>query len=67
MFASEDAHYSVHKMAAFEGLGEAAVRSVAVDAKGKMDLKALEAEIKKAKEEGAHPFMVFGTAGQWFI
>lgn len=54
-------------MAAFEGLGESAVRSVSVDAKGKMDLKALEAEIKKAKEEGAHPFMVLGTAGQCYI
>ncbi|CAB3379000.1 Hypothetical predicted protein [Cloeon dipterum] len=63
LFASEDAHYSIHKMAALEGLGEAAVRSVTCDSQGRMDLKALEAEIQVAKRDGVHPFMVVATAG----
>ncbi|KAF4518130.1 hypothetical protein B566_EDAN004480 [Ephemera danica] len=67
LFASEDAHYSVHKMAALQGLGENSVRSVPVDAEGRMDVEALERDVLKSREEGARPFLVMATAVQGVV
>lgn len=63
VFTSEDAHYSVKKLAAFLGLGTGNVYCVKVDGRGKMSVDDLEAQISRAVEEGAVPLMVSATAG----
>lgn len=63
LFTSEDAHYSIKKMASFLGLGTDNVYTVKTDARGKMDAAHLEQEIRRALDEGAKPFMVSATAG----
>lgn len=63
VFTSEDAHYSVKKLAAFLGFGYDNVYLVKVDDRGKMLVSDLEAQIARAIEEGAVPLMVSSTAG----
>ncbi|EFN89498.1 cysteine sulfinic acid decarboxylase [Harpegnathos saltator] len=63
IFTSEDAHYSVKKLAAFLGIGYDNVYSVKVDSRGKMLVSDLEAQIARATREGAVPLMVSSTAG----
>lgn len=63
IFTSEDAHYSVAKLASFMGLGSDSVFKVQTDARGKMCIEHLESEIQRAKDEGAFPFMVSATGG----
>ncbi|KAK9502790.1 hypothetical protein O3M35_011496 [Rhynocoris fuscipes] len=63
MFTSEDAHYSVKKMAALQGIGSDNVYLVKTDNRGKMDPQELRRQVKKARDEGAVPFMVSATAG----
>lgn len=63
LFTSEDAHYSVKKMASFLGLGSDNVYHVQVDERGRMDVDHLTSEIERAKAEGGQPFMVSATAG----
>lgn len=63
LFTSEDAHYSVKKMASFLGLGTDNVYTVRTDSRGKMDVCHLEQQVRRAVEEGARPFMVSATAG----
>jgi glutamate/tyrosine decarboxylase-like PLP-dependent enzyme len=63
LFTSEDAHYSIKKMASLLGLGSDNVYLIRCNAKGKMDVQHLEQEIQRALEEGAAPFMVSATAG----
>lgn len=63
VLTSEDAHYSVQKMAALFGLGSDNVYAVQVDARGKMRPQHLEEQILRAREEGAQPFMVLATEG----
>uniref|UniRef100_A0A668A347 Glutamate decarboxylase like 1 n=1 Tax=Myripristis murdjan TaxID=586833 RepID=A0A668A347_9TELE len=63
MFTSQECHYSISKAAAFLGIGTKNVYVVPSDKRGKMIPAALEEQIKKAKNEGAEPFMVNATAG----
>lgn len=63
VFTSEDAHYSVKKLAAFLGIGYDNVYQVKVDDRGKMMVSDLEAQIARAVKEGAAPLMVSATAG----
>lgn len=63
VFTSEDAHYSVQKLASFMGIGMSNVFSVKVDSRGKMCVKDLEKKVQKALEEGAVPLMVSATSG----
>ncbi|KDR09499.1 Cysteine sulfinic acid decarboxylase, partial [Zootermopsis nevadensis] len=63
LFTSEDAHYSIKKMASLLGLGSDNVYLVHCNSKGKMDVQHLEQQIQTALEEGAVPFMVSATAG----
>lgn len=63
IFTSEDAHYSVKKLAAFLGIGYDNVYQVKVDSKGKMLVSDLEVQIARAIGEGAAPLMVSSTAG----
>ncbi|KAJ8979956.1 hypothetical protein NQ317_001541 [Molorchus minor] len=67
VFTSEDAHYSVKKMAAFLGLGTDNVYLVKTDSRGRMDVGHLEEEIQKSLSEGAAPFMVSATSGTTVI
>jgi len=66
LFASEDAHYSIHKMAALLGLGEQNVCLVQTDKAGHMDPLHLDSQLQKIKATGAVPFMVVATAGMIF-
>lgn len=63
VFTSEDAHYSVKKLASFMGIGMQNVFSVKVDSRGKMCVKDLEKQVQQVLDEGAVPLMVSATAG----
>ena len=63
VFTSEDAHYSVKKLASFLGLGSSNVYCVKVNESGKMSIDDLEAQVTRVLEEGAVPLMVSATAG----
>ncbi|XP_043603143.1 cysteine sulfinic acid decarboxylase [Bombus pyrosoma] len=63
IFTSRDSHYSVKKLSAFLGLGTSNVYEVKTNSRGKMCITDLEAQIKKALDEGAVPLMVSATAG----
>lgn len=63
LFTSEDAHYSIAKMASFMGIGSDNVYLIKTDCRGKMKIDHLESEILRVKSEGALPFMVSATAG----
>ncbi|XP_063698333.1 cysteine sulfinic acid decarboxylase [Culicoides brevitarsis] len=63
LFTSEDAHYSVKKLASFMGIGFDNVFPIKTDSRGKMCLVNLEQQIQRAITEGGKPFMVSATAG----
>lgn len=63
MFTSEDAHYSIQKLASYLGLGSDNVYLIKTDDRGRMDVNHLKDEIERALSEGAAPFMVSATAG----
>jgi len=63
LFTSEHGHYSLEKAAQMFGFGSRAVRSVEVDADGRMVPAALDAAVASAKEQGETPFYVNATAG----
>ncbi|MEM9092256.1 MAG: aminotransferase class V-fold PLP-dependent enzyme [Cyanobacteria bacterium P01_F01_bin.53] len=62
-FVSEEAHYSFDKAMQLLGLGSKQLWKVPVDDDGKMVTTALEKLITQARERGAQPFFVAGTAG----
>ena len=63
VFTSEDAHYSVVKMATLMGLGAESVLLVRTDARGRMQPEHLEQLVAEARGRGARPFLVSATAG----
>ncbi|KAL1128838.1 hypothetical protein AAG570_013372 [Ranatra chinensis] len=63
VLTSEEAHYSIKKMASLEGIGSDNVYLVRTSANGKMDVQHLEQLVLRAIEEKAVPFMVSATAG----
>lgn len=63
VYASAVSHYSVRKAAGMVGLGRDAVRSVPVDADGRMRPDALARMIEEDREAGAVPVMIIATAG----
>ena len=63
VYTSIDAHYSIPKNASFSGIGRDAVRYIAVDNNGKMDVSHLEKTIKEDIDNGCTPMMVNATAG----
>ncbi|XP_022189961.1 cysteine sulfinic acid decarboxylase [Nilaparvata lugens] len=63
VFTSEDAHYSIKKMAVLQGFGSDNVRLVKTDARGRMDARDLEAQVKDTLDQGALPIMVSATSG----
>ncbi|XP_075224255.1 glutamate decarboxylase-like protein black [Lycorma delicatula] len=63
LYTSEEAHYSIKKLAVLQGIGADNVYLIKTDNRGKMDISHLEAQIKRTIDEGALPFMVSATAG----
>ncbi|KAF7417691.1 hypothetical protein HZH68_000344 [Vespula germanica] len=63
IFTSEDAHYSMKKLAAFLGIGASNVCCVKVDERGKMCIQDLELQIEEALRQKAVPLMISATAG----
>nr|CAI5833273.1 unnamed protein product [Callosobruchus analis] len=63
LFASEECHYSIHKFAAFLGLGEQNVVSVKTDKVGQIIPESLEDKIQQKINDGSIPFMVVATLG----
>lgn len=66
VYTSADAHYSIKKLCAFEGIGSDNLYLINTDARGKMDVAHLRQQIQKTLEEGAVPIMVSATAGKIF-
>ena len=62
-YASEEVHGCVPRALEMSGLGSDALRRVAVDRLGRIDVDALEHQIARDKADGLHPFMIVGTAG----
>ncbi|GJQ68694.1 hypothetical protein Trydic_g17231 [Trypoxylus dichotomus] len=63
LYTSEDAHYSVKKLASFIGLGSNNVYPIKTDGRGRMCMQHLKEQIEKTLSEDAIPFMVSATAG----
>lgn len=63
LFTSEDAHYSIKKLASFLGLGTDNVYLIKTDTRGKMCMEHLRSEVERALSENGRPFMVSATAG----
>ncbi|MES2152972.1 MAG: pyridoxal-dependent decarboxylase [Pseudomonadota bacterium] len=62
-YTSAAAHGCVAQAMDLSGLGTAALRRIAVDARQQMDLDALAAAIAADRAAGLQPFMLVGTAG----
>ncbi|RZF43142.1 hypothetical protein LSTR_LSTR012562 [Laodelphax striatellus] len=63
VFTSEDAHYSIKKMAVLQGFGSDNAVIGETDARGRMDPRDLEAQVKDTLDQGALPMMVSATSG----
>ncbi len=62
-YASSLAHGCIAKAMDMAGLGSDALRAIAVDEHGRMDLAALAQAIARDRAAGLEPFLVAGTAG----
>lgn len=62
-FTSAEAHYSLRKAMALTGLGVEQLEVVPVDARGRMDVAALEHAIRRVKRRRDRPFFINATAG----
>ncbi|XP_060534791.1 cysteine sulfinic acid decarboxylase [Cylas formicarius] len=67
LFTSEDAHYSIKKMASFLGIGTDNVYLIKTDFRGKIITSHLLEQVERSIEEGGKPFMVCATAGTTVI
>lgn len=63
LYASSQTHNSVDKAVRLLGLGQRALRSIAVDREFRIDLEALERAIEEDRASGRNPFCVVGNAG----
>jgi len=62
-YASAAAHRCIPLGMDLAGLGSDAVRPIAIDADGRMDIAKLKAAVAQDREAGLTPFLVIGTAG----
>lgn len=62
-YVSEEAHHSFAKAARLCGLGAPACRAVPADVRLRMDLGALEDQLRRDRSEGLLPFLLVATAG----
>ncbi|HZP05030.1 MAG TPA: aminotransferase class V-fold PLP-dependent enzyme [Terracidiphilus sp.] len=63
VYCSTETHTWMQKAADLSGLGTDAVRWIAVDSEGCIDLRALRDQIKKDIDAGGRPILVAGNAG----
>lgn len=63
VYASEEAHATVHRAALVAGLGRAGVRSIPCDAGCRLDLRALRRAIAEDRAGGRVPTLVVATVG----
>lgn len=63
MYASEESHHSLLKIAHFTGIGRDALQLVSTGSDLRLDAEALERAIERDLAAGALPFLVVGTAG----
>lgn len=63
LYVSEDAHSAWYKIAHQAGLGRAAVRLIATDPSGRMDVQALNDAVADDVARGRCPLMIVATAG----
>lgn len=63
IYASEEIHMSIPKSVALIGIGRENLRLIPTDASLRMDLAALEAQIRHDKESGKIPLAVVASAG----
>jgi len=62
-YASTEVHTWIEKAADISGLGTDAVRSIATDAAGRIDTRALRAALETDRAAGRRPFLLVGSAG----
>lgn len=63
LYASSETHHTVQRAAGVLGLGRRAVRAVAVDATGRLDVAALRRAIEADRRQGTLPVAVVANAG----
>jgi aromatic-L-amino-acid/L-tryptophan decarboxylase len=63
VYLSEEGHFSLAKALDFLGFGRNALRLIATDEMGRIDLEALQIQIQKDVKLGCKPFCLVGTAG----
>lgn len=63
LYASAEAHHSIHKFARLSGLGLSAVREIPVNADLQMDVPRLKAALREDRLARHAPFLVVATAG----
>ncbi|WP_371763031.1 aspartate aminotransferase family protein [Massilia sp.] len=62
-YASAEAHGCIAKAMDMAGFGTAALRTVRVDAAGRMDMQDLAAQVDADRRNGLRPFLVVASAG----
>lgn len=62
-YASAEAHGCIAKAMDMAGFGSAALRTVRVDAAGRMDMQDLAAQVDADRRNGLRPFLVVASAG----
>jgi glutamate/tyrosine decarboxylase-like PLP-dependent enzyme len=63
IYTSKETHTWIQKAADMFGLGADSIRWIPTDGNERMDLSALEKQIREDRERGGEPFAVVGTAG----
>jgi glutamate/tyrosine decarboxylase-like PLP-dependent enzyme len=63
VYGSKGMHTWIQKAADLSGLGAGSIRWVGTDSEGRIDLRALRAQITADLDQGAVPMMVVGTGG----
>ncbi len=63
IYATGQAHHCVAKSIRIAGLGEAPLRTVAMDAHYRMDVAALREQVRADRAAGLRPFLLVATAG----
>ncbi len=63
VYLTEQTHHAVRKALAILGLAEAGVRTIALDARGRMSAEELARRIERDREAGLRPWLVVANAG----
>lgn len=63
VYLSAGGHHSFQKIVRVTGLGEAALRRIPMDGAFRLDVEALELQLRRDRAVGCRPVMAIGTAG----